>query len=175
MRKFCGLTVLCMVVFALAAPLALAREDGKRGPRQDRAERMAKARAMRLLGMPILVLEKARAEMKRHQTALQGFDKSVKELQEKVKKEIEGGTAPKEALKNHLDDAKVLAKEVIGECVTHFGNMATIAKDEGEILVNRLARQLLLPRKAPGPPGKRPPRPEGKGKQGPQGGNPFNE
>ena len=120
-----------------------------------------------------------RSELKRHRDALVAIAKKIAALRATIKKEVGEGAKPKEALKDHLDEAKVLAKEVLAEYAKHIETMAKIAEDEADAVVNRLAVRILR-----GPPERgRPPRPPRKGdrdeggakKENPDGENPFED
>ncbi len=186
MRRVIGMAVLCVMVLALTASSVLAAEgegEGDKGRRRvggkermERMERMRKMREIRGLQMPLVGSEKVRAELRRHREELGKLMKSVQELREKVKAEVDGGTAPKEAVKNNLEAAKTLAGQIIAEYTTHLENMAKLAKEEGEGSVEKLAVGLLR-----GP--RQPPRREIRGEGGPKkdapkegaGDNPFND
>ena len=164
----CAVLVCAALLLFASAPRAMgAAEEGDaraRRRREDRQRWAARARQSRdmalVQGLTGTGSEKARAEMKRYREALAALMKKVQQLRAQVKKEIDAGATPKEAAEAHLDEAKAIAKEMLAEEVTHLKNMAEILKAEGPALVDKLAKQLLMP-----PPQRRrrvrPVRPEG--------------
>lgn len=163
MSRFFRVGAMCLACVVLLAPLAYAREGGRRArggeagaARQGRArgaegevgrgrgtpaDPAAQMREGRELNMPLVDSEKARAELRRHRTVLAELAKSVEELRAEIKKAGEEG---KEAAnKDNLEKAKALAGRVIAEYATHLANMSKIAEEEGEAATGKLAEIIL--------------------------------
>ena len=172
MSKAIRLAVLCGLALTLLAPAVLAEEgeggDGwrprrkaggeregkrrvelmrKRRAEQKRRTLEARRRRAQPLALPFALSEKGRAELERHQKALRALMEELRGVHLAVRKDIEGGMAPKEAITKHMDDAKAVANKMLDEQALHFENMAKIIKEEGPALVDRWAEQLL---KGPG-------------------------
>ena len=183
MHRVWKLVALCAVALIVSGSIGLAAGEGKDRPDRDRAamrkkvmERMKKMRELRPVSMPLVRSEAVQAEMARHMKAVEEIGKSVKELRDKVKAEIEAGTKPQEAIKNNLDAAKALAQKAIAEYTTNLENMAKIAKEQGEANLDQIAKRLLRPDRRP-PRGRRQPGERKKADKKPRktDENPFND
>ena len=192
MDRLLRIVLLVAVVIAFCAPVALAREAGMPGaglregkapgPRagnmpKEMADRFKKMQDARAALTPLAGTEKGKAELQRYRTETEPLLKSAQELRDKVKKEVEAGATLQDAVKNHLDEAKELAKKLLAAYATYLENMLKLAKDEGGAVVDQLADSLLKE------PERRPPearaqgvkKPEVKKTEGEKGvENPFN-
>ena len=191
MDRVLRLVIAVTALVAFCAPALFAgglrgdRGQGARGGDMQKqgADRMQQMQPGRLLNAPLAVTDKGKAELQRFRTEVDPLFKSAAELRDKVKKEVEAGATLEDATKNHLDEAKDLAKKVLAAYATYLDNMAKLVKDEGANAVDKLGEALLkeMDRKQPGAgPGagkqgdKKPQPPTGKAPAG-GGDNPFND
>jgi hypothetical protein len=199
-----SVVLMCVVLCVSGAALAADEEEGgggkpkrQRKPKPDRAamrekmkQRRERMQIVKKMGQPLAGSEKAKEEIKRHQDALAAIAKSVAEVNEKVKKEIAEGATPEDAKKNHLEEAKTLAKQMLDEYAKHLEAMTALAKDDEVVSAasEKLAERLLGEQKKPargkrqggrgkGPRQKKPRKPKGGGGDEPPAfeGNPFGE
>ncbi len=162
-------SLLIGMVMVLSASIVYAEEGAggparpPRPPRPPEGMRMGQLGQMGPIGpMGMMESEAAKAEKERHRTAMEPVLKEAGALREAMRKDIEGGATPKDALKNHIEEAKALAKKMIAEFATHTANMAKIIQDEAPAAVDKLAERLLKPPMGPGremKPGEAPERP----------------
>jgi hypothetical protein len=160
MSKFVKSLVLMCVVLCVSGAAWAADEEGGGGKkpkrlrkakpdreamRQRMKERRDRMMMVRKMGQPLAGSEKAREELKRHAEALGAVAKGVADLNAKIKKEVEDGATLEDAKKNHLEEAKVFAKQMLDEYAKHLEAMAALAKDEEVTTAasEKLAERLL--------------------------------
>lgn len=157
MDRMVKYVLVALLIVAFGATLAMAGERVGRQPgvgrqRQpgagggaprDMADRMKRLQDARLAQMPMVGSEKAKAEDQRYRTELEPLLKTAEELRNKVKKEVDDGAKLEDAVKNHLEESKALAKKVLEAYATHMQNLSAILKEEGDGAVDKLAEGLL--------------------------------
>jgi len=90
--------------------------------------------------------EEGKAEVARFKEAKESLREERKALRQTIREEIQGGTAPKEAVEQHADEVKDLIEQGMDLRIDHHDNMLDVARkytDEGvEHIYNKILEHI---------------------------------